>query len=391
MSLTLDMKLRRGALDLAIELEVAPGETLAVVGPNGAGKTSLLQVVAGLLRIDQGRVTLDGRLLDGGAAGTFVEPADRELGYLFQDHRLFPQMSVLDNVAFGPRVRGRSRREARERAMAWLGSLGLEACRDLRPAALSGGQAQKVALARALAGEPRLLLLDEPLSAVDASARLELRRGLREHLAAFSNIDVQDPDVRRRVADETLPKLNEALAQYHVIATHVVIRSIRFRQQYEDQLQNKQFFIVQGRLDEARQRESVAKQETETLEKTILKDIALKREEWNKKVEELKSRFEIEVSQIEAESTRYTRQRRADADAHFAELKAEGDLAEVQAEALGERLKAEALSTKAGRTFSAIEAVRRFKMGDVRLNSINPRFLYEFGSMRAWRQFFLGE
>ncbi|MCB9832573.1 MAG: ABC transporter ATP-binding protein [Planctomycetes bacterium] len=188
MSLTLDMKLRRGALDLAIELEVAPGETLAVVGPNGAGKTSLLQVVAGLLRIDQGRVTLDGRLLDGGAAGTFVEPADRELGYLFQDHRLFPQMSVLDNVAFGPRVRGRSRREARERAMAWLGSLGLEACRDLRPAALSGGQAQKVALARALAGEPRLLLLDEPLSAVDASARLELRRGLREHLAAFAGI-----------------------------------------------------------------------------------------------------------------------------------------------------------------------------------------------------------
>jgi regulator of protease activity HflC (stomatin/prohibitin superfamily) len=214
---------------------------------------------------------------------------------------------------------------------------------------------------------------------------------LREQLAAFSNIDVQKPEVRQQAADGALPALNKALEQYHLVATHVVIRSIRFRQQYEDQLQNKQFFIVQGRLDEARQRESVARQETDTLEKTIEKDIAVKREEWNKKIEELKSTYQLQISGVEAETTRYTRNRRADADAAFAQLKAEGDLAETQAEALGQRLRAEALATKAGRTFSAIEAVRRFKLGNITLNSSDPKFLRDFGSMKAWRDFFLTE
>jgi len=214
---------------------------------------------------------------------------------------------------------------------------------------------------------------------------------LREQLAVFSNIDVQKPEVRQQAADSAVPALNKALSQYHLVATHVVIRSMRFRPQYEDQLQNKQFFIVQGRLDEARQRESVARQETDTLEKTILKDIALKREEWNKKIEELKSRFEVEISTVEAETTRYTRNRRADADAQFAQFKAEGDLAETQAEALGQRLRSEALATKAGRTFSAIEAVRNFKLGSITLNSSDPKFLRDFGSMKAWRDFFLSE
>lgn len=214
---------------------------------------------------------------------------------------------------------------------------------------------------------------------------------LREQLAQFTTSDVQDPTVRQRVADSTLPKLNEALAQYHVQATHIVIRSIRFPSQYEEKLQNKQFFIIQGQLDAAKERELAAKQETETLEKVIVKDIAVKREEWNRKIEEAKSTFELEISAINAEATRYSRQRRADADAMFDTLKAEGDLAEVKAEALGERLKAEALATKAGRTFSAIDAARRFKIGDIQLNSADPRFLYEFGSMKAWRRFFLGE
>lgn len=214
---------------------------------------------------------------------------------------------------------------------------------------------------------------------------------LREQLAQFTTSDVQDPAVRQRVADATLPKLNEALAQYHVEATHIVIRSIRFPQQYEQKLQNKQFFIIQGQLDAAKERELAAKQETETLEKVILKDIAVKREEWNRKIEEAKSTFELEISAINAEATRYSRKRRADADALFDTLKSEGDLAEVKAEALGERLKAEALATKAGRTFSAIDAARRFQIGDIQLNSTDPRFLYEFGSMKAWRRFFLGE
>lgn len=214
---------------------------------------------------------------------------------------------------------------------------------------------------------------------------------LREQLAQFSNIDVQDPTVRKRVAAATLPVLNEALAQYHVEATHIVIRSIRFREQYEQKLQNKQLFIMQGQLDAAKERELAARQTTETLEKTIVKDIALKREEWNQKIEQAKSKFELEISAINAEATRYSRKRKADADALYDTLKAEGDLAEIKAEALGERLKAEALATKAGRTFSAIDAARRFQLGDIQLNSADPRFLYEFGSMKAWRRFFLGE
>lgn len=214
---------------------------------------------------------------------------------------------------------------------------------------------------------------------------------LREALAELSSLDVQQPEKRVEVGRKALPQLNKALEQYHVEATHMVLRSIRFRDQYEAKLQNKQYYIVQGRLDEARQRELAAKQETETLEKVIVKDIALKAEEWNKKIEEVKSRYELEIAEIDAEATRYGRAKRAEADAKFAELKSEGDLAEAKAEALGEKLKAEALATKAGRTFSAIEAVRRFKLGNVRLNSTDPQFLYRFGSMGAWRRFFLGE
>ncbi len=214
---------------------------------------------------------------------------------------------------------------------------------------------------------------------------------LREALAELSSLDVQQPEKRVAAANKALPTLNKALEQYHVAATHVVIRSIGFREQYESKLQNKQYYIVQGRLDEARQRELAAKQETETLEKVIVKDIALKREEWNKQIEEMKSRFELEIATIEAESTRYERARRAAADAAFSEHKAEGDLAEAMASALGQRLRAEALATKAGKTFSAIEAVRRFKLGDVTLNSSDPQFLYQFGSMAAWRRFFMGD
>ena len=214
---------------------------------------------------------------------------------------------------------------------------------------------------------------------------------LREHLADFSSADVQQSEKRREVTLRTLVPLNEALAQYHIEATHVVLRSIQFRDQYEEKLQNKQYFAVQGRLDEAVQGESQAKQETDTLQKGIGKDVALKEEEWNRKVEELRSRFEIEIAEIQAEATIYERKRRSEADAAFAEMVAEGQLAETLAEALGERLKSEALASKAGRTFSAILAVRKFKLGDVQLNSTDPSFLYEFGSMKAWRRFFLGE
>jgi len=211
---------------------------------------------------------------------------------------------------------------------------------------------------------------------------------LRETLAALSNADVQQTDKRQEVAARVLEPLNEGLRQYHVKAEGVVLRAIRFRPEYEQKLQNKQYFVVQGRLDEARRQESVAVQETDTFERTITKQINLKREDWNEKIETLKSQYELEIAAIEAEAVQYDRKRRSEADAIHAEATAVGDLAEAKAEALGERLKAKALATKAGRTYSAIIAAENFELGEVQLNSLDPTFLQRFGSMKAWRAFF---
>ncbi|MCA8952430.1 MAG: ABC transporter ATP-binding protein, partial [Planctomycetes bacterium] len=186
MRLEVDIAVRRGALELELAMAVERGETAVLVGPNGAGKTSSLHALAGLLRVDCGRIALGERVLDGGPDGAWVPPEARELGVLFQDHLLFPHLTALENVAYGLRSRGVPRRAARAEADAWLGRVGLAGQRDLRPRELSGGQAQRVALARALAPSPQALLLDEPLAAVDAQAKLDLRRDLREHLATFA-------------------------------------------------------------------------------------------------------------------------------------------------------------------------------------------------------------
>jgi molybdate transport system ATP-binding protein len=190
MSLVADFARQLGALDLELAVELGADETVALVGPNGAGKSTLLRVLAGLLAVDRGRIELDGVLLDGGAGAGFVPPQERRVGHVFQDSLLFPGMTALDNVAFGPRSRGASRPEARAIAASWLDRVGLGQLRDARPAALSGGQAQRVALARALAADPRLLLLDEPLAAVDVTARVALRRELRELLKSFHGVRV---------------------------------------------------------------------------------------------------------------------------------------------------------------------------------------------------------
>ena len=185
MSLTARVEARMGDLDLALSLDVGSGESVVLLGPNGAGKTSFLRALAGLLRVDRGSVTLDGRVLEDTRSGVRVEPEERGVGFVFQEPLLFPSLSVAGNVAFGLRARGVSRREAHAAAVRWLEHVGMAACAGARPASLSGGQAQRVALARALCSHPRLLLLDEPLSAVDASARPELRRMLRAKLAEF--------------------------------------------------------------------------------------------------------------------------------------------------------------------------------------------------------------
>jgi molybdate transport system ATP-binding protein len=180
----LDAGVRRqlGSLDLDVELTVGE-EVVAILGPNGAGKTTLLRILAGLEPIDAGHVTVDGIPWDDAAANVYVPPERRPVGMVFQDYLLFPFLSVRENVAFPLRSRGVPKRDARARADAWLARVDLGDRVDDKPGALSGGQAQRVALARALVSEPRLLLLDEPLAALDAGARLEIRRELRRHLA----------------------------------------------------------------------------------------------------------------------------------------------------------------------------------------------------------------
>jgi molybdate transport system ATP-binding protein len=173
---------RAGSLDLALDLGVEGGETVAVLGPNGAGKTTLLRAISGLLPLDRGSVVLDGRVLDEPASGTFVPPEDRSIGVVFQELLLFPALDVTDNVAFGLRARGTRREAARTDARRWLERVGLGDRASGSVATLSGGEAQRVALARALAAGPRALLLDEPLAALDADVRGTVRRDLRDHL-----------------------------------------------------------------------------------------------------------------------------------------------------------------------------------------------------------------
>ncbi|MFI7426408.1 ABC transporter ATP-binding protein [Micromonospora sp. NPDC049836] len=176
----------RGAFHLDVRLRIAAGEVVALLGPNGAGKTTALRALAGLHPLSAGHLTLGGTDLDHPERRRWVPPERRPVGVVFQDYLLFPHLSALDNVAFGPRRRGADRRAARARAQAWLDRVGLGGQARDRPRQLSGGQAQRVALARALAVEPTLLLLDEPLAALDARTRLDTRAELQRHLGAHA-------------------------------------------------------------------------------------------------------------------------------------------------------------------------------------------------------------
>ncbi|MFC7326549.1 ABC transporter ATP-binding protein [Marinactinospora rubrisoli] len=175
---------RRGGFRLDARLRAAAGEVVALLGPNGAGKSTALRALAGLTDLADGRVVLDGRDMT-------VTPTERRpIGMVFQDYLLFEHLSALENVAFGPRARGVPKAAARARAAELLGRMGLAGHARRRPRELSGGQAQRVALARALAVRPRLLLLDEPLAALDAHTRVEVRSRLRRDLADFDGAAV---------------------------------------------------------------------------------------------------------------------------------------------------------------------------------------------------------
>jgi molybdate transport system ATP-binding protein len=185
MSLEAAVRVKRDDFVLDVTLSAAAGETVAVLGPNGAGKTTLLRALAGLEDME-GRVSLDGEVLEDTSRGVHVPAERRHAGLVFQDHVLFPHLSVVDNVAFGLRAQGRPRAAAV--ALKWLDDAGLGDRAEAMPRALSGGQAQRVALLRALATKPKLLLLDEPLSALDVSIRAEVRRELTRQLASFSGV-----------------------------------------------------------------------------------------------------------------------------------------------------------------------------------------------------------
>jgi molybdate transport system ATP-binding protein len=165
MKLSVDVSVSRGTFRVRAAFEAEEGETLALLGPNGSGKSTLVETLAGLLEPDEGRVTLDGVDL------TETRPAQRPVGVVFQDLLLFPHLDVLDNVAFPLRARRYGRPEALERGENALRHVGAAEHATAKPSELSGGEKQRVALARALVTEPRLLLLDEPLSALDVRSR----------------------------------------------------------------------------------------------------------------------------------------------------------------------------------------------------------------------------
>ncbi len=216
--LTADVRVARPDHLLDAGLVAGAGEVIALVGPNGAGKTTLLRALAGTIGY-AGSVSVDGRAWDG------RPPHERAVGLVHQDHALFPHLSALQNVAFGPRSRGVGRRAARERAQDLLDRLGVGDLAMRRPSELSGGQSQRVAVARALATGPRLLLLDEPFAALDVAVAQSLREELDRHLRDFDGVTVlvtHDAVDVLTLADRLLVLEDGRVAQDdtpHVVAT----------------------------------------------------------------------------------------------------------------------------------------------------------------------------
>ncbi|HWC85713.1 MAG TPA: sulfate ABC transporter ATP-binding protein [Solirubrobacteraceae bacterium] len=184
-----------------VSLEVPEGSLSALLGPSGSGKSTLLRLIAGLEQPDQGEIVIGGDPAHG------VPPQRRGIGFVFQHYAAFKHMTVRDNVAFGLTVRRRPKDEIRDRVDELLGIVGLSGYADRYPSQLSGGQRQRMALARALAVQPRVLLLDEPFGALDANVRAELRtwlRGLHDDLGVTTLIVTHDQEEAMEVADQVV-------------------------------------------------------------------------------------------------------------------------------------------------------------------------------------------
>jgi molybdate transport system ATP-binding protein len=190
-ALTAHVVVPRSRFDVDVALDVAPGETLAIMGPSGAGKSTVLAALAGLEALAGGEVRVGDRVVDRAAAPrVHLPPMARGIVLLGQDPHLFPHLSARENVAFGPRATGTPRAIARADADEWLARVGLPGAGSRRPAELSGGEQQRVAVARALAASPRVVLLDEPLVALDPDTSGGIRAMLRAELAGRTVVAV---------------------------------------------------------------------------------------------------------------------------------------------------------------------------------------------------------
>ena len=185
-----DVRIRLDRLSLDAVIAAESGEVVALLGPNGSGKSTVLRALAGLLRLSGGKVELDGKVLEDPEGRIRVAAEKRPIAMMFQEYLLFPHLTALENVAFGLRARGIDRREARDRAALALERLDVAKVASAKPTAMSGGQQQRVAMARALVTEPSLLLLDEPLAALDVSTKADVRRHLRSVLREARSANV---------------------------------------------------------------------------------------------------------------------------------------------------------------------------------------------------------